>query len=344
VVPPADSTPPPRPSNQVPEGALGVFVIFYDGLYGVVAFFPDGRRAARSVVTGQVAGDQDPRLHRTGGHLVVGWGEITAVDVTTREQVALGEATIFLPAVEEGRVWLIDWEGGRIGQGNATAWQVVVATGEPLSGPIPIDAAGFPAAGIAGGLALETDDGVALWADGDVFRRLGEGDGDGVVVDVHRNRIAWCSGECDTLHVTDLYGGDHVYSGPFDAASGRFSPDGRLLAFANGPWVHILDPQTGTIDQVGRLGDPSTPYLAWAPDGQQVFASTYAYRKPTMEVLRHRLADEHTDRVSLPFGGALNFVVIDEDDATLYFDSALEESCTPSGGAPSRQGICTFEF
>jgi hypothetical protein len=63
-----------------------------------------------------------------------------------------------------------------------------------------------------------------------------------------------------------------------------------------------------------------------------------------MEVLRHRLADENTVRASLPFGGALDFVVIDQDEATLYFDSALEESCTPSGGAPSRQGICTFEF
>ncbi len=100
-----------------------------------------------------------------------------AEHLATRQSEPVAEATIYVPAAEPGRIWLVDYPSGRI-QGTPVVWQADLA-GAEVPAPRPIDVAGFPALGITGGIALETEDGVALWeaASATVTRRLGTGIG-----------------------------------------------------------------------------------------------------------------------------------------------------------------------
>lgn len=57
-------------------------LLFSDGIDGATAIDLDRRIASRRVIEGERAGDQSFRLTLTGGHLVVGWGEIYAAPLT----------------------------------------------------------------------------------------------------------------------------------------------------------------------------------------------------------------------------------------------------------------------
>ncbi|HVR33273.1 MAG TPA: hypothetical protein VMS74_11270, partial [Acidimicrobiia bacterium] len=181
----------------------GVVLLLDDGIDGVLAIDPDKRLAARSVVEGQRAGDEPYSMVRVGDSLVVGWSEIFAVDIATREPTSLGLATIFVPAAEPDRVWLIDWPGGAIGAGTPEVWQVTV-TGERITEPATLDVGGFPSFGIPGGLAIQHDEGLTLWNAENGETSVLEGAGYGSVVDVTANEILWCGGDCTELQLTNL--------------------------------------------------------------------------------------------------------------------------------------------
>jgi hypothetical protein len=220
----------------------GVLILLDDGLSGIVAIDPDNRLAARSAVEGQRPGDEPYSMVRVGDSLVVGWSEIFAADIETRVSTSLGFATIFVPAAEQDRVWMIDWPGGRIGSGTPQVWQVSLA-GEQLTEPVELDADGFPAFGIPGGLVLESARGLVLWDAATGETDLLSDRGRGSVLDVAGNEMAWCNTHlCTALHVTDLATlvteshpapagstGFRAGSGSFGAPS-TFSPDGLWLA------------------------------------------------------------------------------------------------------------------
>lgn len=373
---PVTSLPPVLPSEGPLFGVeTGVVLLLDDGIDGVLAIDPDKRLAARSVVEGQRAGDEPYSMVRVGDSLVVGWSEIFAVDLATREPASLGLATIFVPAAEPDRVWMIDWPGGAIGLGTPEVWQVSLE-GEQLTEPVELDADGFPAFGIPGGLVLESARGLVLWDATTGETDLLSDGGRGSVLEVTGNEMAWCNTHlCAELHVTNLATSvteSHpvpegrtvrVGSGAFQAPS-TFSPDGERLAAIvesedqdeTGVW--ILDRRTGEARVVSGVGGVVagrfTPdlvgvdYLAWAPDGSQLFATSWSYGQTRTIVWRIDVAAGELQAVILPFGGGLAPVVIDAAIAGVYFGDEVTEvegACRGPSVQPSgRTGICTFGY
>ncbi len=342
LLPPSTVTIPPSPEISLPVGGplfgeeTGVLLLFDDGLSGLIAVDPDRGLSEHSAVKGQRPGDEPYSMIRVGNKLVVGWARITAVDIATREALSLGGATIFVPAAEPDRVWMINYPGGRIGKGEAQVWQVDVVTGEALSDPISLNADGFPDIGIKGGLALQTDTGLTLWnSESGEFTAL-EGDGYGITFDTKDEELAWCSGDCSTLTFTNT---STLQSEEFDPPDGydvfiphrgafrgpnQESPTGRYFAALvgstgspEGRAIWILDRQT-EVTTVVTDSETSVDFLAWSPDGDQLFATSGSYRQTVTVIWRYQISDGEFNPVVLPFNGALSLVVVDNSVSSAY--------------------------
>jgi hypothetical protein len=303
--------------------------MFDDGGDGVVVFDPNdpsGTRGSTPVV-GQRPGDQPYRLELDGGRLVVGWGEIYAVDLDSGGSNLLGEATFFVPAAEPDRVWLIDYSGGRIGQGALKAWQVSVF-GEVLTPQFEIETAGVPGIGVAAGLAIESDTGIQIWdiGAGDIVGSLGLGAS--FVSDStfgHGSALAWCSDRCDELHITDIPSMDDlVFANPmlstrFSARAARFSGDGRYLAAPTEAGdIVVFDRETGRSDFAFRLPAWNPLSVEWSPSSYEIFATTLLTNGLTTRIAYQLLGSARLETfdVSLSLGSA--FVVVNEDDARSF--------------------------
>jgi hypothetical protein len=363
----SDPTPAPhRPARPEPASStytvfgreLGVVLLFSDGIDGVTAVDPDNRLAARSVVDGARAGVPEYQLTRLDDHVVVGWGEIWASDMNTRKSTLLGEADFFVPAVEGDRVWLVDLPGEQADSGPAVAWQVS-ADGNAVTEPAPVAVEGEIAIGIPGGLAIETESGIALWnaATGGITNYLGNGNGR--VADVSREgdtRLAWCEDPCSEMHVTALRSGDDlVITHPkdddrsFDTSAARFASDGRFVAVPAGDDVVIIDLETRSAHVGFTLpeADVGSIYVGWDRFGPSLYASTYSYGRTSTTIAFHDAVAGETQIGLLPFGGTLNFVVLDHDEADAFFALIYQEpgACPAVSKYPSgRTGVCTFRF
>jgi len=329
----------------------GMLLFFDDGLEGLTAFDPDSRLVARSTVTGQRAGDEPYSMIRVGDKLVVGWAEPHAVDIASREATSLGEATIFLPAAEPDRVWLIDHASGRLNDGPVTAWQVDL-DGRALSDPIDLTGLGDEVIGIHGGLAIQASTGFWLH-EFDTGRITRLTDGAGWVIDVKGPDLVWCSMSCRELVLTNtstLESRVRELPAGYDFLhAGGLSPDGRYVAalIVNAEsgdralWVYdrLDDATAAVVSQSGvALG-----YVAWSPDGHQVFATSGSYGEPLTTIWRYDLVDRVFTAVTLPLGNTLRPVVVDASVAPAYFDQNFGADCPAPGVSPSQTtGPCTF--
>jgi hypothetical protein len=335
----------------------GVLLLFDDGIDGLTAVDLDRRLAGRSVVEGQRAGDERYSMVRVGEKLVVGWSEPHSVDIATRDSSPLGAATVFVPAAEPGRVWMID-SGRPIGDEPLQVWQVDVITGQPLSQPVALEGQGDPQIGIVGGLALETEGGVNLWHEASGEVTILESDGYGVVHDVHAEDLVWCGVECDRLRITDTVAQETQeleLPDPYTRAIGpsQMSPSGRFVAVLLGndeeyvgQAVWILDRETGSTDLVS---DPETSvdFLTWSPDGDQLFATSYSCGESETVVWRYGISDQDFTSIILPFGGAMSPVAVDASVADAYISENLremEECRAPTVQPSGRTEICSFGF
>ena len=314
----------------------GSVLVFDDGIDGVVTVDLDTGVVTRLALPGQRAGDPDYRLLRVGDSLVVGWGVIHAISIDTLEASRLGEATVFIPAVEPDTVWLIDYPGGRIRQGPPTYRQVGLDGSELASAPGLGPEQAYPAHGIPGGIVHEiAGSGIALWyPDADPVRLPGSGPG--FVADVSGDLIAWCLDEgrgCD-LRLTELGGADRAVPSPdsdrsFQARSARFSPDGRMLAAIIGDpgpigldskaAVVVIDVSSGEATVITEYILPRPEYLAWSVDGRHLFFSSYSYGGTETLLGWYRPADGHLEVVVSPLRGTLSFVVLDRGEADAFF-------------------------
>jgi hypothetical protein len=341
--------------------ATGAVLVFDDGLDGVAVVDVDNGVAVRRVLEGQRAGDQSPRLWRTGDHLIVGWGRIHAVDIRTAESHLVGEATTAVPAAEPGHLWLVDYPGGDIGP----TYRLVDLAGEvDAEWPDTVPDRGPPAAGIPGGLVFETESGVALWdaAQEEVVERLGQGSG--FVGDAAGDLAVWCGDPCPALHVTRLGGHDQVIAAPegdlvFDVQSSRLSPDGALVAsllIGPGPSgdghagrVVVADVATG---EVVLTSDPLIPrpfFVAWSSDSDQLFFAAYGYGREDTDVGRWVRATGETELATLAVGGTLDLVVLRRDEAGALLDAPAgagdRAHCPPAAMFPSgREGPCALRW
>ena len=347
------------PAAGVFPDASNTVLVLDDGYDGVTLVDLDRRVAVRRVVEGQRAGDQPYRLGRAGDRLIVGWDDVYAAPLAGGASKLLGHATIWVPAAEPGRIWTVDWPGGRIGLGNPTT-RLLDLTGRVLLEASFDPAIGFPAIGIPGGLAFETQEGVALWdaATNQVTARLGRVPRVSTFVsDSHGDLLAWCETECDLFHVTRLAPSgpvDHPILPPhgttFDARNARFSPDGRLLATTGGGWITIVDSETGAPRRSfsSEPADPNLPpALAWSADGSRLYFTSDSYQQGETRLGEYVVATGDVHFATLPFGGAIRGVAVDRADVEALLDAPIgtEAACPPPAIQPSgRTGACAFEF
>ena len=298
-------------------------LLFDDGLGGVLAVDPDNRIGSRIEVDGQAAGDQPYRLSRVGDSLIVGWGSIYASEIQTGESTLVGNATIYVPAAEPDRVWLIKWAGGRIGQGAATAWQVDT-TGQQLTEPVEIGIDGYPATGVPGGLALETDDGIQLWYPNGSLTSIGPG----IVADVSGDQLAYCpTSQCTQMHIFNLRteetvivsSDDGFKTWNFGGRAAEFSPDATYLALTTNTGLVLATTETGVaVDIAIDISSNQPLYVGWSPDGSALFAASYSYGYSDTYIARYDIETGSLATAHLPFGGALSFIVLQPDEAAQY--------------------------
>ena len=245
---------------------------------------------------------------------------------------------------------MIDYPGGRIGQGDPLVWQVDVVSGEPVSEPTSLPMDLYPAIGIPGGLAVQHESGVSSWdSETGSFTRLAS-KGFGSPHDVHGDDLIWCRDQCTQLVVTDTSNMEEkkfVTPTDYDMfLTSKVSPDGRMLAAPvgrqggdyGGEAIWLLDRDSKDTFLVSD-SETHTEHLAWAPDGDQLFATSYSYGETRTAVWRYQVGNQEFSTVVLPFGGALSLVVVESTLADAYLGDELVDP-TECRGA----GNCTFEF
>lgn len=209
--------------------------------------------------------------------------------------------------------------------------------------------------GIPDGLAIETDDGIRLWyPDGRESVDLGPGS----VLAANGDQLAYCAGTpCTEVRVTNLATGksQFVYSDQgfstfsFGGHGARFSPGGEYLALTTPTAVVVFNTVTGSTTNVTNpLTDDDNPYLfvSWAPDGHQLFVSTYSYGDTHLTLARHDLENGNLDIAHLPFGGTIDFLVLDRSEATRFISDANQapDACLYKQQPIGSEGICGFRF
>ena len=354
------TTPVTPPSRGVFPDTTRTVLALSDGYDGATFVDLDHRIAVRRPIDGERAGDQPYRLTRVGNALVVGWGDVYAAPLDGGPSKLLGHATYYVPAADAGAVWLIDYSGGAIGQGTSTFREVDRAGRVLVETPGPDVSLGYPAIGIPGGIAFETEQGVALWnaASGQVTATLGSVPRlPTFVSDSHGDLLAWCETTCDLFHITRLAPSGPVdlpilppHQTTFDARAARFSPDGGLLATTGGGWITLVDTATGAprnsfrTQAVAPSGLP--PYLEWSSDGKRLFFTAYSYVENTTTVGEYVLATGETHVTTLPFGGALQGTALSHHDArALCARTGAASACVPPTVQPSgRKSPCGFKF
>lgn len=292
----------------------------------------DSGHVEKLPIEGNRPGDPPYRLVRVGDALLVGWGAIYRVSIDTLESTHLGDATIFLPAVEADSVWLIEWAGGVIGLGAATYRMVNMDGVETITAPGLDRERAYPSHGIPGGIAHETAIGLTLWYPNDDPVDIPTSSS-AFVVDVAGDLIAWCEDLCSALTLTNTQGQSMHVESPdptktFSGYGAQFSPGGEFLAaIITDPEaaeqdrtgsVVLVDPTSGEATVIAEdLGPPHPLYVAWSSDGLELFFTSYSYSRSETLVGWYRLTDGHLEVVTLPFGGVLSFVVLDRDEAAL---------------------------
>lgn len=333
----------------------GDVLVFDDGYDGATFVDLDHDIAVRRNLDGR-AGDQPFRLARVGDSLVVGWGEISAAPLDGSAPHLVGESTIFIPAVEPGRLWLIDWDGGAIGAGAPTI-RLVKLDGEVVFERSPPSTSGPPVIAIPGGLAFQETNRLDLW-DAESGRVIGSlTPGPVFPSDVHGHQIAWCESLCRSEHLTTIDGEDRNVRLPskrlkaFQGYEGRFSPDGRwfaaLASDTVGPLsettryrIVVIDARTGDVRKVLPWSAPGGYFQgAWSPDSKRFYFSESSYQRAHTPLGQYVVATGRVRRGTLPFGGLHDFLVLDRDDATAMFEAKLGQAnqCPAPSVQPSGQ-------
>jgi hypothetical protein len=319
----------------------------------------DHRTIVGRPIHGQRPGDQRWDIVRAGSSLVVGWGEVWADPIAGQPPRRLGQVVTYVPAADRNAVWLIDYPGGRIGEGTPTLSEVTV-TGKVLHtelGPPP--SSGVPVVGVPGGLAFQTSTGIAFWdADQHMFtRRLGTEAG--FIGNAAVGKVAWCEGLCTSLHVTALAGADTVFSLPqpgwsVQPTSAQLSPDGRYVAVittSQGPQtahqpgtLDIIDTRTGRVDVVQRHLSAFAA-MNWTSDSRTLFfASDQASGISVGEV---PMRTQRAETADVPIQSAQPFVIVNRSDAGSLLRAADHETplqCSAMLIALVPSGACSYGY
>lgn len=343
----------PGEQNEVRSGVFttptNAVLLFSDGIDGATALDLDQRLAGRRAVDGERAGDQQYRMTLTGDHLVVGWGEIFAAPLDGGPSQSIADATIYLPAAEDGEVWTLTWEGGRIGAGSATLRRVQIDGTTVYESQLFDPEAFEPVQGVPGGLLVNSPDGVAIW--NATTETIGPvlGPGRAVAATTDGRAVAWCAETCAAVHtapleITGAPTARHVVPGAQQIALSR---DGASLAILrpNGDRTELVVTTPSSPDEEVVARDLDTRgALAWSPDGQQLFYTESSYESSSTRVGRYDRASLQWQIETLPVAVGFAPIAITPHEARSFFadNPVPQDECPAEGRYPS--GRCTFTF
>jgi hypothetical protein len=334
----------------------GVALVFADGL----TLDLDHRTAIARAIPGQRAGDQRWPIISTGNSFVVGWGKVWASPMAGGPARLLGPVVTSLPAAESGEVWLVNYPGGRIGEGTPTLSEVTMTGSVVRSELGPPPASGLPITGIPGGLAFETSTGIAIWSfDRHAFIRRLEGTGPGYIGNVADDSVTWCDNVCLSVHVTAVLGADRTFSLPqagwvVEPDSVRLSPDGRYVAVmaTRGPVgtanplgsLDLIDTRTGRVDIVEKRISEWTS-LTWTSNSKELFFASNTLSDMTVGEIIVRKGLAETARI--PSRDTWEqFVVVNRSAVRALIGRAVQGpmSACPAFGVASGSRACTYSY
>ena len=312
------------------EVEVPLALIFDDGLDRAIVIDPNDSALHPVPVEGQRPGDQPYRLERVEDHLIVGWDEIYAVDLSSGVSSPVGDATIYVPASEPDRVWLIDYPSGRIGPETPTAWQASVAR-DTLRPRMTLPLAEPPAIGVPGGLAVETDSGISIIESSDLVVELVD-TGPSFVSDVSavgEPVLAWCDDKCEAFHISEIASGEDTTFGDltrgdrFEARAARFSPNGRYVAAPTAAGdIVIYDREQGRTSIA--FGIPVVPMVVeWSADGSWLVGSGRDEGDDLTMIGVHELGTGVTLIFGLTERLGRAFVVVGEDTAEHFLANSV---------------------
>jgi len=257
-------------------------------------------------------GDPPYRIVRAGGRLVLWAGSaVYTVDLELRSlPTKLADAWFFLPSAAPGRVWLalLDRESPETARRLRAVREVTVDGNVTVSDVAPPEGR-WPAAAVDGALVFEKDGVLEVWDPSTrTVTRVLRGEAPAVGFGT---LLPWCSGDYETLHVTDVRTGQDVaVSAPpryatFDCWSAAFSPDGSLLAVplaeasgARALALVDLDRRAVRVVEGSRV-DEGYVFVAWASDGDSVFISG-GERFEARTLVPYRIGSERAAAVTVP--------------------------------------------
>ena len=334
----------------------GVALVFADGL----TLDLDHRTVIARAIPGQRAGDQRWPIIRAGNSFVVGWGKVWASPIAGGPARLLGPVVTSLPAAESGDVWLVNYPGGRIGEGTPTLSEVTTSGTVVRSELGPPPSSGVPIVGVPGGLAFDTSTGIALWSfDRHAFVRRLEGTGQGYIGNAAAGSVTWCDTPCLSVHVTALAGADRTFSLPqagwvVEAGSVRLSPDGRYVAVTatRGPVgtanslgsLDLIDTRTGSVDILEKRISEWTS-LTWTSNSKALFFASNTLADMTIGefVVRKGLAE--TARIPARDMWA-QFVVVNRSAVRALLGRAVQgpPSACSDFGVASGTRTCAYNY
>jgi hypothetical protein len=344
----------------------GVALVFADGL----TLDLDQRTAITRTIAGQRAGDQRWPIIRAGNSFVVGWGDVWASPISGGRARLLGPVVTSVPAAEAGAVWLVNYPGGRIGEGTPT-FSEVTTTGSVLRSEVgPPPSTGLPIVGIPGGLAFDTSTGIALWSFSRraSTRQLG-GTGPGYIGDSAAGLVAWCDNLCLSVHVTATASGDdRTFPLPQPGwtvaqESVRLSPDGRYVAVMATRGIvgtnprgdlDMIDIQTGRADVI-QTNLSAYTQLSWTSNSKELFfvsndfaSSNFASndrRGMTVGQVEVRAGSVQTGFISTR--DSEQFVIVNRSQVGALLDKAVDgatSGCPALGITPEWNQACAYRY
>jgi len=333
----------------------GVALVFADGL----TLDLDRRTAIARAIPGQRLGDQRWPIIRAGNSFVVGWGKVWASPIDGGSARLIGPVVTSLPAAESGEVWLVDYPGGRIGEGTPTLSEVTMTGSVVRSELGPPPSSGVPIVGVPGGLAFETSTGIALWSfDHHAFIRQLEGTGPGYIGNAAAGSVAWCDNACLSVHVTALAGADRTFSLPragwiVEPDTVRLSPDGRYVAVVatRGPVgtanplgsLDLIDIRTGRVDVEKRISEWTS--LAWTSNSKELFFASNTLSNMTVGEIMVRKGLAETARIPARDTWG-QFVVVNRSAVRALIGRAVQgpPSACPAFGVASGTRTCAYTY
>ena len=314
--------------------------------------------------------DLDQRTAITRNSLVVGWGDVWASPISGGRGRLLGPVVTSVPAAEAGAVWLVNYPGGRIGEGPPI-FSEVTTTGSVLRSEVgPPPSTGLPIVGIPGGLAFDTSTGIALWSFYlRAFTRQLAGTGPGYIGDSAAGLVAWCDNLCLSVHVTATASGDdRTFPLPQPGwtvaqESVRLSPDGRYVAVmatrgivGTNPLgdLDMIDIQTGRADVI-QTNLSAYTQLSWASNSKELFfvsndfaSSNFASndrRGMTVGQVEARAGSAQTGFI--PTRDSEQFVIVNRSQVGALLGKAVDgatSGCPAFGITPEWNQACAYHY